>query len=87
MDAEVLAERLKATAEAVGLEVRSGPPDSEGAVVRLRERRIVFVPAGAPAQKRLDIIAGALAAYDLEDVYLVPAAREAVERARRRGAL
>jgi len=83
MDAELLAERLKEAAEAAGLEVREGPADSEGAAVRLRGKTVVFLPAGVVAAKRVDILARALAPLDLEGMFLIPAVREAIERARR----
>jgi hypothetical protein len=82
VDEGVLAERLKETAEAQGFDVRGCPPDSEGAVVTLRGRRVIFVPEGAIAAKRVEIIARALAPLDLEGVFLVPVVREAIERAR-----
>ena len=85
MDEGVLAERLKETAEAQGFEVRGSPPDSEGAVVTLRGKRVIFIPEGAMAAKRVEIITRALAPVDLEGVFLVPAVREAVERARGAG--
>ncbi len=82
MDAELLAARLAETAESLGLGVREGPADSDGAVVILRGERIVFVPAGALPAKRAEILARALSRVDLEDVFLLPAVREAIERAR-----
>ncbi len=84
MDEGVLAERLKETAQAQGFEVRGCPPDSEGAVVTLRGTRVIFVPEGAMAAKKVEIIARALAPLDLEGVFLVPVVREAIERARDR---
>ncbi len=82
MDPELLAERLKETAESQGIEVRAGPPDSEGAVVTLRGRRVIFVPEGAPPARKAALIAEAIAPLDLGGVFLLPAVREAIERAR-----
>ena len=84
MDAEVLAERLREAAESLGLGVRACPADSGGAVVLLRGRRVIFVPDGALPTKKVAIIASALAQEDIEGVFLLPAVREAIERARDR---
>lgn len=82
MDPELLAARLAEAAESLGLEVREGPADSDGAVVRLRGKKVVFVPEGALSTKRAAVLARALAQEDTEDVFLLPAVREAVEKAR-----
>ena len=85
MDTESLAARLAEAAESLGLEVREGPADSDGAVVRLRGKKVVFVPEGALSAKRAEVLARALAQEDTEDVFLLPAVREAVDRARSEG--
>lgn len=82
MDPGVLAERMKETAERLGMEVRECPPESEGGTVVLKGKRVVFIPEGTLASRRVGIVARALAAVDTESVYLLPAVREAVERAK-----
>ena len=82
MDTESLAARLAEAAESLGLEVREGPADSDGAVVRLRGKKVVFVPEGALSTKLVEVLARALAQEDTEDVFLLPAVREAIERVR-----
>jgi len=84
MDPELLANRLAEAAEGIGVEVRSGPPELEGAVVRLKGKTVVFVPAGALARKKVEILASALSRLDTENVFLVPDVREAIEKARLR---
>jgi len=85
MDPEVLAGRLAEVAESLGFEVRTCPADSEGAVVVLRGKWIVFVPEGALPARKVEIVARALAAVDTEGLFLLPAVREAIERARGSG--
>jgi hypothetical protein len=82
MDPELLASRLQETAELLGVEVRPSPSESDGAVVRLRGKTVVFVPAGAIAVKRVEILAKALAGLDTRGVSLVTDVREAIDRAR-----
>jgi hypothetical protein len=84
VDPQVLAERLKETAEAMGVEVRTCPAETEGGPVLLRGRRAVFVPEGAPPEKATALLAEALAPLDLEGIYLLPAVREAIEARRKR---
>ncbi len=82
MDPGILAERMKETAERIGMEVRECPPESEGGVVLLKGKRVVFIPVGTLASERIAILARAFAEVDTESVYLLPAVREAVERAK-----
>jgi hypothetical protein len=82
MDPELLAARLAETAESVGIEVRQGPAELDGAAVVLRGDKVVFVPAGALPTKKVEILARALAGENLEAVFLLPAVREAIENAR-----
>ena len=80
MDPRILAERMKESAERLGMEVRECPAESEGGVVVLKGRRVVFIPRGTLASGRIDFLARALAEVDTDSVYLLPAVREAVER-------
>lgn len=84
MDPELLAERLRELAEAKGLEVREGPSESDGGTVKLKGKTVIFLPRGAPAAKTAEILAQALAGLDLQDTFLIPAVREAIERAKGR---
>ena len=85
MDPGILAERMKEAAERLGMEVRECPPESEGGVVVLKGKRVVFIPRGTLASRRVEIVARALGHVDTEGVFLLPAVREAVEQARGRG--
>ena len=82
MDPAILAEKLKEAAEALGVEVRSCPAESEGGAAVLKGKRVVFVPEGAHSARRAALVAEALAPLDLEGVYLLPAVRDEIERAR-----
>ena len=82
MDAETLALRLRELAESLQIEVRVGPAESAGGLVVLRDKKVAFVPKGALASREVQILSRALAQADLEGVFVVPAVREAIERAR-----
>jgi len=82
VDPGILAELMRETAERLGVEVRECPPESEGGTVILKGKRVVFMPQGTLASRRVELIARALAEVDTEAVFLLPAVRDAVERAR-----
>jgi len=82
VDPGILVERMKESAERLGMEVRECPAESEGGVVVLKGRRVVFIPRGTLASGRIAFLARALAEIDTDSVYLLPAVREAVERAK-----
>ena len=81
---------LEEQAERLGLELRCealGVADGEGAarggLCTLNERRVVFVDPRSPIPERIAVLAAALAALDLDAVFLPPAVRRTVERAAR----
>jgi hypothetical protein len=82
MDPELLGSRLREAAETLGIEVRESPSESDGAVVKLRGKTVVFLPSGVLPAKKVRILARALASLDTENVFLVPDVREAIEEAR-----
>jgi hypothetical protein len=63
-----------------------GIGSSRGGLCTVNDRRVVFVDPRAPLPERLDVLASALASLDLDDVFLPPAVRQAVERASRSAA-
>jgi hypothetical protein len=91
MDEHAQLRALLDLAESIGIEVRRAPPGEApsgerpgGALVRLRDREILFLdPAASPAD-RIAVAAAALAGRSrLEDVFLPPEIRERIERAGR----
>jgi hypothetical protein len=73
-----------------GLELRSealanaeDQAQARGGLCTVNERRVVFVDSRAPIPERIDVLAAALAALDLGDVFLPPLVRRAVEAAQR----
>jgi hypothetical protein len=83
MDHELLCSRLQEAAEGLGVEVRHSPSESEGAVVKLRGKTVVFLPSGALPAKKVEILARALSDLVTDDVFLVSDVRAAIEKARR----
>jgi hypothetical protein len=73
---------MKESAERLGMEVRECPPESEGGTVVLKGKRVIFIPQGTLASRRIELVARALAQVDTEDVFLLPAVRDVIERTR-----
>lgn len=75
-------------AESLGIEVRIGPAGEHagragGAVVRLRDKQIIFLDADAPLGDRINVLAAALAErQEIAERFVVPELRELIERAR-----
>jgi len=87
MEIQALYEELCAAAEQVGLEVRvrnledQDPPAKSG-LVRLKGRPVLLLHAGLPPSERVSYLAQALGQFDLEAIYLSPAARETIASSR-----
>jgi len=83
METQALYAELWAAAEQVGLEVRvrnledQDPPAKSG-LVRLKGRPVLLLHAGLPLPERVQFMAQALRQFDLEAIYLSPAARETI---------
>lgn len=76
---------LAAAASALGITVREfkrggeDPPLQSGLVI-LRGLPVLFIEQGAPAEDRIAALGRALKNFDLEEIYLSPAARAVVEQ-------
>ena len=55
---------------------------ARGGLCTLHERRVVFLDPRAPVPERIATVAAALASLDLEDMFLPPLVRRAVEAAK-----
>ena len=85
MDSEKLLEELVELAEKLGIEVRQVDlGGGGGSLVRLRDKRVMFVDTSADAEDQLERLAADVAECgDFEDVYMVPELRELIEGGRR----
>jgi hypothetical protein len=88
MDPARLFEELLRVAERLGLQVRiqpfATPPVQAGGMCWVRGRQLILLDANAPVVERTATLAEALCTVDLEDLYVAPEARLAVEAARQR---
>ncbi len=81
---ERVVDELAKAAARVGLEVRRERILREvgyrarGGQCQLHERKLVIIDREQPAAEQLEVLADALRGYDLESLYLSPAARRAL---------
>ena len=83
---------LEGAANKLGIEVRyedlisrDDAGSSRGGLCRLHDFKIVLIHDQLGPEDRCDVLAGALARLDLSEIYLPPAIRAAIERAREQG--
>ena len=82
---------LEALASRIGVSVRSEPfalsvLEGRGGLCRLRGEHVVVMDARLPILDKIAVLAAALAAFDLEAIYVPPLLRASIQR-RRRAAL
>ncbi len=79
---------LEQVAERLGVEVRyerlQGGPDARGGLCRVEGKDLILVDEEASVQDRIAVLAGAVAELDIEALFLPPALRERIARARGR---
>jgi hypothetical protein len=83
---ERLLERLEQAASDLGLEVRYeniSKPGYAGGLCRVKDTWVVILNKGAPADEKVETLAGALATRDTDGVFLPPDVRDLVDRHRK----
>ena len=85
MDDQTLVANLERVASELGIPVRYEPcEDGPGGLCRVHDEHVIIVHSGFGAARRAEVLAAALSEADTEGVFMMPAVREAIERARRR---
>jgi hypothetical protein len=79
MTAEELLEELKRVAAEVGLRVRFETGNFEGGYCLLREEKLLVINRRANVTRKIRTLALGLSDYGLDNVYLTPAVREAID--------
>jgi len=85
MEDEALDQELLGVAEQVGLEVRLENLENQtlpakSGLVRLKGKPILYLHTGLSLPERIPLLAQALGEFDLEAIYLSPAARERIQK-------
>jgi hypothetical protein len=80
-----IVDELARVAESAGLEVRRERLlrdvgyRARGGACRLREKNLVILDPNQPPNEQLEVLVGVLRKFDLESLYLSPAARRILE--------
>jgi hypothetical protein len=77
---EGLAEQLQIPVTYAGLATEELP--GRGGMCVLHGERRIIIERGLTTREKTHLLAAGLAQFDLEDVFLLPAVREAIERAK-----
>lgn len=78
---EVLAEQLGVPVRYAGIATEESA--GEGGACTLRGHRSIIIERTLPPRRKAELLARALADFDLEGVFVLPAVREMLDRARR----
>lgn len=79
MTSQQIYEELKIVAEQKGLAVRLELGDFDGGICTVKERQVILVNRRHDLPRRVHVIARALHASGLDDVFVKPAIREIIE--------
>jgi len=69
-------------ARRLGFEVRTDQGPFRDGACRVEERRVIILNRASPVQRKVAALGRALSACPLEGIFLLPAVREVIERAR-----
>ena len=79
MDAATLLQEFENLAERLSVQIRYGKLDREGGLCRYRDAYHIIVNKRLDAIGRITVLARAFAQLPLDDVFLIPAIREAID--------
>ncbi|MBC8145192.1 MAG: hypothetical protein H7X80_06370 [bacterium] len=79
MTSQQIYEELKIVAEQKGLPVRLEMGDFDGGICTVKERRVILINRRHDLPRRVHVIARALYASGLDDVFVKPAIREIID--------
>jgi len=82
MDAGELVDYLAELSEKLGIEVRWEGLLGDGGICELRGKRYLFVDRSLDLKTQLDVMATALCEEPLDEIYILPEARQLLELAR-----
>ena len=80
MHYETMVQCLADIARKLGVKVRLEEMDTLGGLCVLKGEKILLVNTLLPEESQAEIMAKALADFDLSDVYILPGVREEIER-------
>jgi hypothetical protein len=89
MDESTIVRQLEELAETFGLQIRYEPirmdddlPNVTGGVCRLKGDNVLIINSNGTVRDKIKTLAEAVKNFDLDRVYILPAIRELLEKAR-----
>jgi len=82
VDNRTLLQEFENLAERLSIHLRYGKLDSDGGMCRYRGQYHIVINKHLDTDRRIDILGRAVSSLLLEEVFLIPALREAIDRNR-----
>lgn len=86
MKEDELLEKLTELARSLNIDVRTVRGTFRDSGCRVEERNLILLNRTSPVPRRITAIAEALSEHPLENVFLLPAVRDIIDKARRESA-
>lgn len=80
MKQEQLLEELELLCEKLGITVRFENGDFKGGQCQVKEKQFIIIPKRLPLERQIQIFAQELSRFPMENVFILPAIRELLER-------
>ena len=80
MDSTTLLQEFEDLAERMSIRVRYGKLDGDGGLCRYRDRYHIVINKKLDTDSRINLLGRAFSEFPLENVFLIPAMREAIDR-------
>lgn len=80
MDSTTLLQEFEDLAERMSIRVRYGKLDGDGGLCRYRGRYHIVINKRLDTDSRINLLGRAFSEFPLENVFLIPAVRDAIDR-------
>jgi hypothetical protein len=80
MDSATLLQEFEDLSERMSIRIRYGKLDGEGGLCRYREEYHIVVNKRLDTEGRIEVMSRIFAQFPLEEVFLIPAIRDAIEQ-------
>lgn len=77
-----LLKSLEALAGQLNVSLRYEEGEFQGGLCRVRGKRMIILPLGAPAEEKIERLATGLSHFDMEKIYVLPLIRDLLDSVR-----
>ncbi len=82
MQENEIVEALETVARALDVEVRYEKGDFAGGLCKVGNKNMILLHREDPANKKINVMARELSEFDLDQIYLLPALRDLIDKVR-----